>query len=130
VPCQFRQVVACCSNYRAGLALTLAHFFRPKVTLNYPTKGPLSPRRGGTRAAPLLPMARNAASPASCVEAVRLALAITIEAELRDDGSRRMTRYDIDMTHSLRPVPGSPPGRCYRRTPSQISNSPPKPAKN
>jgi len=29
------------------------------------------------------------------------ALAITIEAEPRDDGSRRTTRYDIDMTKCI-----------------------------
>ena len=31
-------------------------------------------------------------------EAICPAQAITIEAEPRDDGSRRTTRYDIDMT--------------------------------
>jgi NADH-quinone oxidoreductase subunit I len=34
-------------------------------------------------------------------EAVCPALAITIEAEPRDDGSRRTTRYDIDMTKCI-----------------------------
>ena len=34
-------------------------------------------------------------------EAVCPALAITIEAETREDGSRRTTRYDIDMTKCM-----------------------------
>ena len=34
-------------------------------------------------------------------EAVCPALAITIEAEPREDGSRRTTRYDIDMTKCI-----------------------------
>ncbi len=34
-------------------------------------------------------------------EAICPALAITIEAEPRDDGSRRTTRYDIDMTKCI-----------------------------
>ncbi len=39
------------------------------------------------------------------------AQAITIEAEPRDDGSRRTTRYDIDMVqmHLLRSVPEACP---------------------
>ena len=35
-------------------------------------------------------------------EAVCPAQAITIEAEPREDGSRRTTRYDIDMTKASR----------------------------
>ena len=35
-------------------------------------------------------------------EAVCPALAITIDAEVRKDGSRRTTRYDIDMTKCKR----------------------------
>jgi NADH-quinone oxidoreductase subunit I len=34
-------------------------------------------------------------------EAICPALAITIEAEPRDDGSRRTTRYDIDLTKCI-----------------------------
>ncbi len=46
-------------------------------------------------------MAKNAALPANLCEAVCPAQAITIEAEPRDDGSRRTTRYDIDMTKCI-----------------------------
>ena len=34
-------------------------------------------------------------------EAVCPALAITIESDVRDDGSRRTTRYDIDLTKCI-----------------------------
>jgi NADH-quinone oxidoreductase subunit I len=34
-------------------------------------------------------------------EAICPAMAITIEAEPRDDGSRRTTRYDIDLTKCI-----------------------------
>jgi NADH-quinone oxidoreductase subunit I len=62
-------------------ALTLKYFFKPKATINYPfEKNPISPRFR---------------------EAVCPALAITIEAEPREDGSRRTTRYDIDMTKCI-----------------------------
>jgi NADH-quinone oxidoreductase subunit I len=56
-------------------ALTLKYFFKPKATINYPYE--------------------------KLCEAVCPAQAITIEAEPRDDGSRRTTRYDIDMTKCI-----------------------------
>ena len=82
----------------SGLALTLRYFFRPKVTINYPyEKGPLSPRFRGEHV-----LRRYANGEERCIacklcEAVCPAQAITIEAEPREDGSRRTTRYDIDM---------------------------------
>ncbi len=48
-----------------------------------------------------IPMGKSGASRASLCEAVCPAQAITIEAEPRDDGSRRTTRYDIDMTKCI-----------------------------
>ena len=85
-----------------GLALTLKYFFKPKVTLNYPfEKGFLSPRFRGEHA-----LRRYANGEERCIacklcEAVCPAQAITIEAEPREDGSRRTTRYDIDMTKCI-----------------------------
>ena len=82
----------------SGMALTLRYFFRPKVTINYPyEKGPLSPRFRGEHV-----LRRYANGEERCIacklcEAICPAQAITIEAEPRDDGSRRTTRYDIDM---------------------------------
>ena len=85
-----------------GMWLTLKYFFRPKVTINYPfERGPLSPRFRGEHA-----LRRYANGEERCIacklcEAVCPALAITIEAEPREDGSRRTTRYDIDMTKCI-----------------------------
>jgi NADH-quinone oxidoreductase subunit I len=81
-----------------GMFLTLKYMFKPKVTINYPfEKGPLSPRFRGEHA-----LRRYANGEERCIacklcEAVCPAQAITIEAEEREDGSRRTTKYDIDM---------------------------------
>ena len=83
-------------------ALTLRYFFKAKATINYPyEKNPISPRFRGEHA-----LRRYANGEERCIacklcEAVCPALAITIEAEPRDDGSRRTTRYDIDMTKCI-----------------------------
>ncbi|MEC8743514.1 MAG: NADH-quinone oxidoreductase subunit NuoI, partial [Pseudomonadota bacterium] len=82
-----------------GLMLTLKYFFKPKVTLNYPyEKGVLSPRFRGEHALRRYPNGEERCIACKLCEAVCPAQAITIEAEPRDDGSRRTTRYDIDMT--------------------------------
>ncbi|MBS0959432.1 MULTISPECIES: NADH-quinone oxidoreductase subunit NuoI [Acetobacter] len=86
----------------AGMASTFKMMFQPKVTLNYPyEKGPLSVRFRGEHA-----LRRYANGEERCIacklcEATCPAEAITIEAEERDDGSRRTTRYDIDMTKCI-----------------------------
>ena len=85
-----------------GMLLTLSYMFKKPVTVNYPyEKGPLGPRFRGEHA-----LRRYANGEERCIacklcEAVCPALAITIEAEPRDDGSRRTTRYDIDMTKCI-----------------------------
>jgi len=85
-----------------GMLLTLSYMFKKPVTVNYPyEKGPLSPRFRGEHV-----LCRYANGEERCIacklcEAVCPALAITIEAEPRDDGSRRTTRYDIDMTKCI-----------------------------
>jgi len=85
-----------------GLFLTLRYMFRPKVTLNYPyEKGPLSPRFRGEHALRRYPNGEERCIACKLCEAVCPAQAITIEAEARDDGSRRTTRYDIDMTKCI-----------------------------
>ncbi len=81
-----------------GMVLTLRYFFRPKVTINYPyEKGPLSPRFRGEHALRRYPNGEERCIACKLCEAVCPALAITIEAEPREDDSRRTTRYDIDM---------------------------------
>ena len=90
------------SELISGLWLTLKYMFKRPVTINYPfEKGPLSPRFRGEHA-----LRRYANGEERCIacklcEAVCPALAITIEAEPRQDGSRRTTRYDIDMTKCI-----------------------------
>jgi len=85
-----------------GMLLTLRYMFRPKVTLNYPyEKGPLSPRFRGEHALRRYPNGEERCIACKLCEAVCPAQAITIEAEARDDGSRRTTRYDIDMTKCI-----------------------------
>ena len=85
-----------------GMWLTLKYFFRPKVTLNYPyERGPLSPRFRGEHVLRRYPNGEERCIACKLCEAVCPALAITIEAEPREDGSRRTTRYDIDMTKCI-----------------------------
>jgi NADH-quinone oxidoreductase subunit J len=85
-----------------GLALTFKYMFRRRATLNYPyEKGPLSPRFRGEHALRRYPNGEERCIACKLCEAICPALAITIEAEPRDDGSRRTTRYDIDMTKCI-----------------------------
>src|SRR6266700_1994664 len=85
-----------------GLWLTLTYMFKRPVTLNYPfEKGPLSPRFRGEHALRRYPNGEERCIACKLCEAVCPALAITIEAEPREDGSRRTTRYDIDMTKCI-----------------------------
>lgn len=80
-----------------GLGVTVKYFFKKKVTVQFPEeRTPISPRFRG-----LLALRRYANGEERCIacklcEAVCPALAITIESEPREDGSRRTTRYDID----------------------------------
>jgi NADH-quinone oxidoreductase subunit I len=85
-----------------GMWLTLKYMFKPPVTLNYPyEKGPLSPRFRGEHALRRYPNGEERCIACKLCEAICPALAITIEAEPREDGSRRTTRYDIDMTKCI-----------------------------
>ena len=80
-----------------GLGLTFRAMFRPKVTYHYPDEQkPVSPRFRG-----MLALRRYENGEERCIacrlcEANCPAVAITIEAAMRPDGSRRATRYDID----------------------------------
>ncbi len=86
----------------SGLWLTLKYMFKKPVTVNYPfEKGPLSPRFRGEHALRRYPSGEERCIACKLCEAVCPALAITIEAEPREDGSRRTTRYDIDMTKCI-----------------------------
>ena len=82
----------------AGMRVTLRHIFLKKDTLQYPEqKAPVSPRFRGLHALRRYPNGEERCIACKLCEAVCPALAITIEAEPRDDGTRRTTRYDIDL---------------------------------
>jgi NADH-quinone oxidoreductase subunit I len=86
----------------AGLGLTFRYMFKSPATVNYPyEKGPLSPRFRGEHALRRYPNGEERCIACKLCEAICPALAITIEAEAREDGSRRTTRYDIDMTKCI-----------------------------
>lgn len=85
-----------------GLALTLKYLFKPKVTINYPyEKSPVSPRFKGEHALRRYENGEERCIACKLCEAVCPAQAIIIEADEREDGSRRTTRYDIDMTKCI-----------------------------
>ncbi len=81
-----------------GMSVTGKYLFKRKITVQYPEeKTPLSPRFRGLHA-----LRRYANGEERCIacklcEAVCPALAITIDSEEREDGTRRTTRYDIDL---------------------------------
>ncbi len=81
-----------------GMWLTLKYLFRPKYTLMYPMeKTPQSPRFRGLHALRCYPNGEERCIACKLCEAVCPALAITIDSEQRADGTRRTTRYDIDL---------------------------------
>lgn len=81
-----------------GLQLTGKYFFRKKITVQYPEeKTPQSPRFRGHHALRRYQNGEERCIACKLCEAVCPALAITIESEEREDGTRRTTRYDIDM---------------------------------
>lgn len=85
-----------------GMCLTLKYLFKSKVTINYPyEKSPISPRFKGEHALRRYPNGEERCIACKLCEAICPAQAIVIEAEERDDGSRRTTRYDIDMTKCI-----------------------------
>jgi NADH-quinone oxidoreductase subunit I len=85
-----------------GMALTLSYARKPRATVNFPhEKGPVSPRFRGEHALRRYPNGEERCIACKLCEAVCPAQAITIEAEVRADGSRRTTRYDIDMTKCI-----------------------------
>ncbi len=82
-----------------GLAITGKYAFSRKITVQFPEeKTPLSPRFRGLHALRRYENGEERCIACKLCEAVCPALAITIESDVRDDGSRRTTRYDIDLT--------------------------------
>ena len=81
-----------------GMKVTFLNMFKKKSTLNYPhEKAPQSPRFRGLHALRRYPSGEERCIGCKLCEAVCPALAITIDTEQRNDGTRRTTKYDIDL---------------------------------
>ena len=112
--------------------LSMRYFFKPKATINYPfEKNPLSPRFRGEHVLRRYPNGEERCIACKLCEAICPAQAITIEAgPRRNDGTRRATRYDIDMVKCIYC------GLCQEACPSMLSsrvrtsNTPPKRARS
>ncbi len=85
-----------------GMALTGKYLFARKITIQYPEeKTPMSPRFRGLHALRRYPNGEERCIACKLCEAVCPAQAITIESDVRADGTRRTTRYDIDLTKCI-----------------------------
>ena len=85
-----------------GMALTGKYLFARKITIQYPEeKTPMSPRFRGLHALHRYPNGEERCIACKLCEAVCPAQAITIESDVRADGTRRTTRYDIDLTKCI-----------------------------
>lgn len=85
-----------------GLSLTGRYLFDRKITVQYPEeKTPQSHRFRGLHALRRYPNGEERCIACKLCEAVCPALAITIEAAPREDGTRRTTRYEIDLTKCI-----------------------------
>ena len=85
-----------------GMGVTLKNFFARKVTIVYPIeKTPQSVRFRGLHAQRRYPDGEERCIACKLCEAVCPAMAIAIESEQREDGSRRTTRYDVDLNKCI-----------------------------
>jgi NADH-quinone oxidoreductase subunit I len=81
-----------------GMRLTGRYFLSRKFTVQFPEeRTPQSPRFRGLHALRRYPNGEERCIACKLCEAVCPALAITIDSEEREDGTRRTTRYDIDL---------------------------------
>lgn len=85
-----------------GMALTGRHMFARTITIQFPEeRTPQSPRFRGLHAQRRYPNGEERCIGCKLCEAVCPAMAINIEIAEREDGSRRTTRYDIDLTKCI-----------------------------
>ncbi|HEX2430687.1 MAG TPA: NADH-quinone oxidoreductase subunit NuoI [Aestuariivirgaceae bacterium] len=91
------------TEFISAFFLSLRYMFSPKATVDYPfEKGALSPRFRGEHALRRYPNGEERCIACKLCEAICPAQAITIEAgPRRNDGTRRTTRYDIDMVKCI-----------------------------
>ena len=85
-------------DFLSGMLMAVKEIFKTKKTINYPfEKGKISPRFRGEHALRRYPNGEERCIACKLCEAVCPAQAITIESTEMEDGSRKTTRYDIDM---------------------------------
>ena len=85
-----------------GMSVSGRHLFARKITVQYPEeKTPQSFRFRGLHALRRYPNGEERCIACKLCEAVCPAMAIVIECDQRDDGSRRTTRYDIDLNKCI-----------------------------
>jgi NADH-quinone oxidoreductase subunit I len=81
-----------------GMSVTGRYLFKRKITVQYPEeKTPMSPRFRGLHAQRRYANGEERCIACKLCEAVCPALAITIDVIEREDGTRRTSRYDIDL---------------------------------
>ncbi len=81
-----------------GMTVTGKYFFKRKFTIRYPEeKTPKSDRFRGLHALRRYENGEERCIACKLCEAVCPALAISIDSEMREDGSRRTTKYEIDL---------------------------------
>jgi NADH-quinone oxidoreductase subunit I len=81
-----------------GMNVTLRYFFKRKVTVQYPEeKTPISNRFRGLHALRRYPNGEERCIACKLCEVVCPAAAITIDSTVRADGTRRTTKYEIDL---------------------------------
>src|SRR5438876_2725004 len=98
-----------------GMKLTGKYMFSRKITIQFPEeKTPLSPRFRGLHALRRYENGEERCIACKLCEAICPALAITIESDVRDDGSRRTSRYDIDLTKCIFAASVRKPARSTR----------------
>ena len=83
---------------RKGLKVTSKEFVNKKITVQFPEeRTPISPRFRGLHALRRYPNGEERCIACKLCEAVCPANAITIDSEMREDGTRRTTQYDIEL---------------------------------
>lgn len=91
-----------CIDLLVGLWISFFNIWNKKITINYPfEKGFLSSRFRGEHALRRFPNGEERCIACKLCEFSCPALAITIELNCKIDGSRKTTRYDIDMTKCI-----------------------------